>query len=1096
MIKKLVITSSLIVAGISLLAQNDSRNWSVNLQPSKAFIENKGQFSKVNNAKVEYAIDNEGSKIYFSANGLTYSFFKSTIPKKEKYERENKSEAEREKEEHAGIVKTDVVNLTWENSNPNAKIVAEEKTADYFSYTFKKGKEMVNVNNINAFKKITYKNLYPNIDVEYTFHPTDGIKYTVILHPGADASQLKMKYTDANKLSVKPDNDLHIRTDFGDIIDHAPVTFYANNTSSTITSKFIKSGNSISFLLGAYDKSQTVIIDPWTQTPGISNSHGVWECEKDASGNVYIIGGDSPMKLLKYNSAGTLQWTYVTPWDTANDWLGTFVTDLVGNSYVTDGSTAAIQKINTSGSLVYNATGGSLDEYWNIALNCDQTKLIIAGTKLNGVPPTGNGVIFDLNTSNGSVTSVKNVGKSRAGFGGFNDPEEVRAITSSQNARYYFMTLDSIGSIDQNFNSCSSSNSGILFEINHTYKFGYKCEDWRPKGNSGIMAIRANKNFVYTQNGKTIDKRSLTTGAILTSVTIPGGVSTASFGFNQPGNCGIDIDSCGNVYVGSTNAVIKYDANLNLISNTAVSFHVYDVSVSYGGNVIVCGATGTSSSTSRTGTVQSLNLSSCDPHVLVCCDANVCAAGPFCTSDPSYTLSPVTAGGTWSGTGVNSSGVFSPATAGAGTHAIVYTLPCGSDSLFITVSACASLNVCINAGTLSVSGGTPSYTWQTQNTVTSCTACISGCNFPPGCSVTVTSWSTAATGTSTFTPGSYPVRVTDNAGNSYTITTANSVPTCTVSCTPPTVSITSFTNVSCFGGNNGGATANATPSGTYTYTWMPGTLTGATQTGFTAGVYSVTASSTGGCTGTATVNITQPPALNANATVTQSVTCSGGTNGSATVTATGGTPGYTYSWSNGGTGSSISGVPGGVYTVTVTDASSCVTTSTVNINRAPDVIASASTNCLNGVGSATVTVTGGTPGFTYSWSSGQTTSTVSGLAQGVYTVTITNANNCIHTLTVNICNTTGINQVAANNMLTLYPNPANGTITLGLQSGLAKKNYEVRILDLLGKEIKNLNNDAVNGSMQIDISDLSVGVYFVTVKTEEGLLIKRFIVQR
>ena len=88
-----------------------------------------------------------------------------------------------------------------------------------------------------------------------------------------------------------------------------------------------------------------------------------------------------PMQILKYNAAGTLQWTYNTPYDTSNVWLGTFAVDNLGNSYVTAGSTAQIQKVNSAGTLVWNnaSPGGGFAslEFWTISFNCDQTKLVV-----------------------------------------------------------------------------------------------------------------------------------------------------------------------------------------------------------------------------------------------------------------------------------------------------------------------------------------------------------------------------------------------------------------------------------------------------------------------------------------------------------------------------------------------------------------------------------------------------------------------------------------------------------------------------------------------------------------------------------------------
>ncbi|MGZ3862988.1 MAG: DUF7948 domain-containing protein [Bacteroidia bacterium] len=997
---------------------NANGGWSANGQTQKVFIENKGQFklpAKCEiNSPVQYAYDDGSTKILFTPKGLVYYFSEAQHREKDAEElaREHKKKIrnveefiEEEKREKIVSYKRDMVSAAWEGADQNVEIISEGQDPAYYSYNFYEGGEIKNINWIYGYKKIIYKNLYPKIDVEYTFHPSDGIKYALILHPGADVSVVKLRYSD--KVRISDEGDLYVSTKFGSIVDHAPVSFYENNKSSAITSRFVKDGKTVSFQLDNYDNTKTVIVDPWTQTPGVNNSKGVWECERDGAGNVYIITGDSPMKLLKYSAAGALAWTYVTPYDTASGWLGTLATDLAGNSYVTMGSTAQLNKVTSAGSSVYNVTGGSNDEYWDITFNCDQTKLIVGGTRLNAFPTVlGYGTIFDINTATGAVTATKNVGNTTAGGFGINNPDEVRAITSSRNARYYYMTLDSLGAFDQNFSVCPTSVS--LMKTNHTYNLGYKCEDWRPKGNSGICAMKANKNFLYTQNGTTVHKRSLATGAIIASAPIAGGVSTSSLGSNQPGNSGIDLDSCGNVYVGSSNAVIKYDANLNVISSQATTYKVYDVAVSTGGNVIACGATGVASTVSRTGTVQSFAFGACDPNVLQCCDATICPAGPMCNTAPSVTLTAATPGGTWSGAGVNASGVFNPSTAGPGVHQIVYTLACGKDSIAITVNACASLTVCSTGTSLQVTGGTPSYTWSvyggggstpitTQAQCTACNSsytwffgqCLNGATPVTTCS-TSASWSTVGTGSTIPTPTTTPIKVVDAAGNTYTVTNVSSLPSCSVSCTTPTVTIVSSQSVTCFGASTGSATASAAPAGTYTYSWNGG-LNGAAQTGLAAGVYTVTASANG-CSSTATVNIAQPSAaLSGSITANTPASC-GSNNGILTVTPAGGTPAYTFTWSpGGGNSSTASNLAGGTYTVTIKDANSCsvTVTATVATTSTPTLVVNSATLCAGS--SATLTASGAT---TYTWSPATGLSSTSGAtvtatptATTVYTVT-------------------------------------------------------------------------------------------------------------
>lgn len=601
--------------------------WSRELKNSASFIENNGQFELPGNrapktSNILFAYDNGSTIIYFTKTGITYCFQKrwreekkySTQAEKIAAEQEERKREEREmikgrshleieREEHKVNFKMDLLNVTLEGASLNSEVIGEDLTSDYHVYSVKDKNGKAKSIRSNAYKKLIYKNIYPDIDIEYTIHPTSGIKYAFVLRSGADISKVKMIYS--NLPVIQANGDIHISTAFGDVIDHAPLSFYSNNTSSIIPSEFTVNGNVVSFKIADYDKTRSLTIDPWTQTPTLPNSNCVWECEKDDTGNVYMIGGDSPMKLLKYNSAGVLQWTHNTPYDTAGCWLGTLATDRVGNSYITAGSTAEILKINSAGGLEYNTPGDPMDEYWGIAFNCDQSKLIVGGTRLV-IPISGsNGVLFDIDTSSGNVLNTKKVGWMRTGM--FFAPQEVRAIAASPNGKCYFLTLDSIAGIDQNFPSAPST----LFNFNSGYALGYKCEDFR-YNNTGIMAMKANENFLYTQNGTTVQKRSLLTGSILGSASIPGGSSSVVVGFNVFGNSGIDIDSCGNVYVGSSNAVIKYDSNLVFINSFPTSYKVYDIEVGYGGEVIVCGSTGTSSTSSRVGYIEQIDMSSCN----------------------------------------------------------------------------------------------------------------------------------------------------------------------------------------------------------------------------------------------------------------------------------------------------------------------------------------------------------------------------------------------------------------------------------------------------------------------------------------------------
>ncbi|MEL7159121.1 MAG: M12 family metallo-peptidase, partial [Bacteroidota bacterium] len=139
-------------------------------------------------------------------------------------------------------------------------------------------------------------------------------------------------------------------------------------------------------------------------------------------------------------------------------------------------------------------------------------------------------------------------------------------------------------------------------------------------------------------------------------------------------------------------------------------------------------------------------------------------------------------------------------------------------------------------------------------------------------------------------------------------------------------------------------------------------------------------------------------------TSTTTPTCYGGNDGTATVTATGGSGNYNYSWSNGGTTSTITNLTGGTYSVVVTDGSSSQS-ATVTVGQ-PNVFTAtmSSTNTVQGgtTGTATANPIGGLAPIAYAWSNGGTTQTITGLAAGIYSCTLTDANGCSDTRNVEV----------------------------------------------------------------------------------------------
>jgi PKD repeat protein len=333
-------------------------------------------------------------------------------------------------------------------------------------------------------------------------------------------------------------------------------------------------------------------------------------------------------------------------------------------------------------------------------------------------------------------------------------------------------------------------------------------------------------------------------------------------------------------------------------------------------------------------------------------------------------------------------------------------------------------------------------------------------------------------GTSPYTyawsSGGNTATINNLASGSYTVTVIDSR-SCTATATfnvsnvgGPSVT-TSKKDVSCNGGNNGTATAAVT-GGTppYVLNWSNGAA-GTSLTNLVAGTYTVTVTDASGCASLATVIIGQPAAIVAAINAINSA-C-GATNGSATATATGGTAPYTYSWSNGGATATISNLAAGIYTVTISDANLCTGTAAVTVTQllAPVVsIAKVDVSCFGANdGAATATVTGGATPYTFAWNGGLNGQAVTGLLAGNYSLTVTDANNCITITNVAIAQPTEI--VIGNTVTDATCGNADGEIATSISGGSAPYSY------LWG-----------SGQVSTDLINLVSGAYQLTVSDQNG----------
>ncbi len=232
------------------------------------------------------------------------------------------------------------------------------------------------------------------------------------------------------------------------------------------------------------------------------------------------------------------------------------------------------------------------------------------------------------------------------------------------------------------------------------------------------------------------------------------------------------------------------------------------------------------------------------------------------------------------------------------------------------------------------------------------------------------SWNTnpeQTTSTASGLPaGTYTVVVTD----ANDCTDENSV----VITEPAAFDVTlSTTDAACNGASSGSASISVIGgAGLLTYEWnTTPAQDSSTAIDLIAGDYTVLVTDANGCTIEETVTIMEPAAINLTTSTTET-SCNNTPDGSATVDAGGGAGGYSYLWTPGGqTTATATNLTSGDYTVLVTDANDCTATTTVTVSSPNGMTVTTSftdASCNQGDdGSATVSTTGGTPGYTYIW---------------------------------------------------------------------------------------------------------------------------------
>ncbi len=442
-----------------------------------------------------------------------------------------------------------------------------------------------------------------------------------------------------------------------------------------------------------------------------------------------------------------------------------------------------------------------------------------------------------------------------------------------------------------------------------------------------------------------------------------------------------------------------------------------------------------------------------------------------------------------------------------------------TDTIFVTVNGLVSGANTINLSTTTVNGISPDD--NTCNDAKSISINVNGgssitasmaINFLPTCTSNngqITLTATGGTAPYSYSlnsgpaqsspvfanlaPGSYTYTITENGGcsgfGSFTIPAA-----ATVSAT-----LNQTASILCSGNTNAVISVSATGGqANYSYS-INGTTYQASNTfsNLGAGTYTIYAQDANGCIGSNTLTITQPAAIGINAVPTM-ISCAGLNNGQIFVSASGGTAPLTYSI-NGTTfvsSNTFNGLSAGTYTVTVKDANGCQQTFSTTITEPAPLSLTCVPTVSNGTnGTITVTGSGGNLPYTYSLNGTNyySGSLFSGLAIGVYTVYIKDANGCVTSMEVNI-NSNGIEELGFT-LVNIYPNPNKGVFELEVD-GISDSKVAGKLFNVSGQLVSSFELTAQNGKIKetIEMSKkLAAGTYYLGLYQDHKAVVKQFV---
>ncbi len=854
----------------------------------------------------------------------------------------------------------------------------------------------------------------------------------------------------------------------------APFSFLWNNSATTRSLTNLAAGNYTVLITDAQGctKTQTVAILQPTAALAVAANVTSLNCNGASTGSISltVTGGIAP---------------YTYSWSTSS--TSQSITSLSAGSYtalVTDANTCTI------------STVGTISQPSAISINSVITNVTCFGNSTGAVSTTITGGTTPYTYSWSNSASTQNISSLTAGTYTLNLVDFRGCIKTS------IATITQPSSVAVTVNTaslaCFGSNTGTIgLTVNGgTAPYTYS---WSNSATSQTIGSLAAGNYSVLVTDALGCTRTATTSvlsplALSTTVTainvLCNGASTGSVnlvvsGGNTPYSYNWSNSSTSqnlnSVAAGNYTVTVTDNRGCVKTATATITQPSASISISSTQNSVNCfgGSTGTIGVVASGGsgpytylwsnsvTTQTVGSLIAGNYSVIVTDASGCTRTYSTLILQSASITPVVTttsisclGGTNGSASLTVSGGTAPYTYSWSTNASASTVSSLSAGNY-TFTVTDGLG-CVKSGTINIAQPGTSVTANTSVTNVSCFGSSNGSvglTVSGGTSPYTYTWSTNANSQSItgLVAGTYSVNIKDANG-------CQSVKSATV--TQPaslTVQATTF-SVNCFGASTG-SIALITTGGTspYTYLWS-NSSTASVQTGLSAGNFTVQVTDANGCVKTQTTTVSQSSAISGTLNTT-AITCNGANNGAINLVVSGGTGSYTYVWNNSATSASLTNLAAGNYSVNITDGLGCIKSLTVALiepSQIQGTLTIKDAKCYGAsTGSVTVSVQGGTPAYTYSWSNGVTTTSLTNVVSGGYTLVVTDNNGCTKQFSATVSQPSSITITGTVSNATAG---TNGSVSLSVNGGISPYGYTWS-----------------NGNTSANLSGVGPGTYTVSV---------------